>query len=97
MESWREDHRYPVMDITDGRVGRAGEEHKVKLVVALLAEQPGQVQRRLQGTDRMLDLCHAGLLQFKVSSGREQTSAVLHWRGELRYAQGTDLYSVADY
>ena len=37
VERWREDHRHPVMDIADGRTGRAGEDYEVKLAIALLS------------------------------------------------------------
>ena len=55
MECWREDHRHPVMDIADGRTGRAGEDYEAKLSIALLSRQSGQVQHQLRGADRVLD------------------------------------------
>ena len=55
MEGWREDHRHPVMDIADGRTGRAGEDYEAKLSIALLPGEAGQIQHRLQGSDRVLD------------------------------------------
>ena len=64
MECWREDHRHSVMDIADGRTGRAGEYHEAKLSVALLSGEAGQIQHRLQGSDRVLNFCRAGLLPF---------------------------------
>ena len=64
MERWREDHRHPVMDIADGRTGLAGEDYEAKLSIALLPGEAGQVQHRLQGSDRVLNFCRAGLLPF---------------------------------
>ena len=64
MKGWREDHWHPVMDIADGRTGRAGEDYEVKLSIALLPGEAGQVQHRLQGSDRVLNFCRAGLLPF---------------------------------
>ena len=66
MEGCREGHRHPVMDIADERTGRAGEDYNVKLAVALLPGQSGQVQHRLRGTDRVLDFCCARPLPFTV-------------------------------
>ena len=74
VEGWREDHRHPVMDIADGRTGRAGEDYEAKLSIALLPGEAGQVQHRLQGSDRVLDFCRAGLLPFKVPAGRDQAT-----------------------
>ena len=78
MEGWREDHRHSIMDIADGRTGRAGEDYEAKLSIALLPGEAGQVQHRLRGADRVLDFCRAGLLPFKVPVGWDQAAAVLH-------------------
>ena len=64
VKGWREDHRHPVMDIADGRSGRAGEDYEAKLSIALLPGEAGQVQHRLQGSDRVLNFCRAGLPPF---------------------------------
>ena len=88
------------MDIADGRTGRAGEDYEVKLAIALLPGEAGQVQHRLRGADRVLDFCRAGLLPFKVPAGRDQAAAVLHRDAEhglfrCRLRAGIDNQSLA--
>ena len=93
MEGWREDHRHPVMDIADGHIGRAGEDYEVKLAIALLSGQSGQIQHRLWGRDRVLDFCRAEPLPFKVPADWDQTMAVLHRGAE----QGSFYYYHNDF
>lgn len=53
VEGWRKNHRHPVMDIADGCTGRAGEDYEVKLSIALLPGQTGQVQHWVRPTPCM--------------------------------------------